>query len=66
MSTPKTMSDEETLKVLDEAAELYRGFTEIQNLSALTKICVVEDYSTRDMSHPLGFIWQGRGNGVVE
>ena len=66
MSTPKMMSDEETLKVLNEAAEQYRDFSEIQSLNALTKICVVEDYSTRDMSHPLGLVWQGRGNGVLE
>ncbi len=66
MCEPQVMSDDEILKVLDEVGEQYRDYTEIEDIRAITRICVLEDYSTRDMSHPLGFIWQGRGNGVVE
>jgi len=66
MDTAECMSDQEILKILDEAAEQYRHYIAVQELCDLSVTQVVVDYSARDMNYPLGIVWQGRGNGVLE
>jgi len=66
MCKREVMSDQDAFTILAETAEQYRDYGDIHDLLAFSETTVVEDYSMRDMSHPLGIAWQGRVNGVVE
>ncbi len=66
MSTTRDLSDQEIRDILDETAEQYRQYAQVQKTCELTEPPVVDDYSARDMNYPLGIVWQGRGDGILE
>lgn len=66
MSNRGLLSDQEICDILDEVIERYRQYAEVQEICQLTEPPVVDDYSARNLNYPLGIVWQGRGDGVLE
>jgi hypothetical protein len=66
MSATRVLSDQEIRDILDETTEQYRQYAEVQEICELTEPPVADDYSVRNVNYPLGIVWQGRGDGVLE
>jgi hypothetical protein len=66
MGAGNRASDQQVQEILDKTSEEYRQYIEIQDVCELTESSIVADYSSRDVNYPLGIVWQGRGDGILE